>query len=43
MTKKRNKAFEKQPKLVQITMIHSANVPKSEEETDKLAEHMKQQ
>ena len=43
MTKKRNKTFEKQPKLVQITMVHSANVPSSEEETRKLAENMKQQ
>ena len=41
LTKKRNEAFEKQPKLVQITMVHSGGVPKSDEETRKLADNMK--
>ena len=41
LTKKRNKTFEKQPKLVQVTMVHSSGIPKSDEETRKLAEHMK--
>ena len=43
MSKKRNKTFENQPKLVQATMVHSAGVPKTDEETLKLAENIKQQ
>lgn len=43
LTKKRNASFEKQPKLVQVTMVHSAGIPKTDEETRRLAEHIKQQ
>ncbi len=43
LSKKRNKTFENQPKLVQATMVHSAGVPKTDEETRKLAENIKQQ
>lgn len=41
LTKKRNETFEKQPKLVQVTMVHSGGIPETEEETRKLAEKMK--
>ena len=43
MNNERKKAFDKAPKLVQVTMVHSAGVPKSDEETRKLAEKMEQQ
>ncbi len=43
MTKKRSETFEKQPKLVQVTMVHSGGIPKSDEEIRKLAEYIKQQ
>ena len=43
LSKKRNKTFENQPKLVQATMVHSAGVPKTDEETRKLAENINQQ
>lgn len=43
LTKKRSESFEKQPKLVQVTMVHSSGIPKTDEEIRKLAEHIKQQ
>lgn len=43
MKKESKTAFDKVPKLVQVTMVHSAGVPKSDEEIRKLAEKMEQQ
>jgi len=42
LNKKCSKAFDNLPKLMQVTMVHSAGIPKTDEEVRKLAEKMQQ-